>query len=65
MNQGSETVKIYVMGKAYDVPSNLTVMKAMEFIGYKLIRGCGCRAGFCGACATLYRKREATSSKQP
>lgn len=57
MNQGSETVKIYVMGKAYDVPSNLTVMKAMEFIGYKLIRGCGCRAGFCGACATLYRKK--------
>ncbi|MFR0734046.1 MAG: 4Fe-4S ferredoxin [Oscillospiraceae bacterium] len=23
--------------------------------GYQLVRGCGCRNGFCGACATLYR----------
>ena len=23
--------------------------------GYQLIRGCGCRNGFCGACATIYR----------
>lgn len=57
MSQGSETVKIYIMGKAYNVPSNLTIMKAMEFTGYKFIRGCGCRAGFCGACSTLFRKK--------
>jgi Fe-S oxidoreductase len=30
-------------------------MDAMEYAGYKLIRGCGCRSGFCGACATIYR----------
>jgi succinate dehydrogenase/fumarate reductase-like Fe-S protein len=30
-------------------------MKAMEYAGYKLIRGVGCRGGFCGACATTYR----------
>jgi succinate dehydrogenase/fumarate reductase-like Fe-S protein len=30
-------------------------MTAMEYAGYKLVRGCGCRNGFCGACATIYR----------
>ena len=55
MSQSSQTVRMYVMGKGYSVPSNLTIMKAMEFIGYKFVRGCGCRAGFCGACASLYR----------
>jgi succinate dehydrogenase/fumarate reductase-like Fe-S protein len=30
-------------------------MGAFEYAGYKLIRGCGCRNGFCGACATIYR----------
>ena len=30
-------------------------MEAMEYSGYQLVRGCGCRNGFCGACATIYR----------
>ena len=30
-------------------------MTAMEYAGYTLKRGCGCRHGFCGACATIYR----------
>lgn len=30
-------------------------MTAMEYAGYELVRGCGCRNGFCGACATIYR----------
>jgi succinate dehydrogenase/fumarate reductase-like Fe-S protein len=46
---------IYIMGKKYSVPSSLTIMKAFEYAGYTLIRGCGCRAGFCGACSTVYR----------
>jgi len=50
------TVRIYVMGKEYRVPAGLTIMKAMEYAGYRFIRGCGCRGGFCGACGTLYRK---------
>ena len=49
-------VKIYIMGQAYDVPGTLTIMKAMEYVGYKFTRGSGCRAGFCGACSTVYRK---------
>ncbi len=51
-------VDIYIMGKRYKVPANLTIMKAMEYAGYKLIRGVGCRAGFCGACATVYRTKD-------
>ena len=48
-------VNIYLYGKKYAVPSNLTIMRAMEYAGYQLKRGCGCRNGFCGACATIYR----------
>ena len=51
----SEMVNVFLMGKKYEVPSNLTIMKAMEYAGYELVRGCGCRNGFCGACATIYR----------
>ena len=48
-------VNVYFFGKKYEVPASLTIMKAMEYAGYKLVRGCGCRNGFCGACATIYR----------
>ncbi|MDY6324838.1 MAG: 2Fe-2S iron-sulfur cluster-binding protein [Catonella sp.] len=48
-------VNIYLFGKRYEVPDNLTIMTAMEYAGYQLKRGCGCRNGFCGACATIYR----------
>lgn len=50
-----EMVNIYIMGKQYTVPAALTIMNAMEYAGYQHKRGCGCRAGFCGACATIYR----------
>ena len=50
-------VNVYLFGKKYQVPSSLTIMKAMEYAGYQLVRGCGCRNGFCGACATIYRMK--------
>lgn len=50
-----EMVNVYFFGKKYTVSSDLTIMAAMEYAGYKLVRGCGCRHGFCGACATIYR----------
>ncbi len=50
-------VTIYIMGKAYKVPAALTVMQAMEYAGYRFTRACGCRAGFCGACSTVYRMK--------
>lgn len=49
------TVPIYIMGKKHDVPASLTIQKAMEYAGYQLVRGCGCRGGICGACGTVYR----------
>jgi len=33
-------------------------MKAMDYVGYRFIRGCGCRGGFCGACGTVYRTKD-------
>lgn len=51
----TDLVSIFIMGKKYDVPSTLTIQKAFEYAGYQLIRGCGCRGGICGACATVYR----------
>jgi len=53
-----KTVTIYVMGKKYEVPEGLTILKALEYVGYRLIRGVGCRAGFCGACTTVYRLKD-------
>ena len=50
-------VDVFLFGKCYSVPDNLTIMGAMEYAGYQLVRGCGCRNGFCGACATIYRIR--------
>ena len=54
--EGSKTIPVYIMGKHYEVPETLTIMKAMEFAGFKFIRGAGCRGGICGACPTVYRK---------
>jgi heterodisulfide reductase subunit C len=51
-------VTIYVMGKPYEVPGDLTIMKAMEYAGYRFVRGCGCRGAFCGACGTVYRLKD-------
>ncbi len=53
--QGVEKVTVYLMGKAYKVPGDQTIMGAIEYAGYQLIRGVGCREGFCGSCATIYR----------
>ncbi len=55
MSEKKEMATIYLFGKKYEVPAELTVMNAMEYAGYQLKRGCGCRNGFCGACATIYR----------
>jgi ferredoxin len=50
-----EEVSIFVMGKEYKVPKNTTILRALEYAGFFLIRGVGCRGGFCGACGVVYR----------
>jgi succinate dehydrogenase/fumarate reductase-like Fe-S protein len=57
MKPDGSKVTVFVFGKQYRVPENLTILTAMENLGYRLLRGCGCRSGFCGACATVYRIR--------
>ena len=56
-------INIYLYGKKYEVPASLTIMGAMEYAGYQLVRGVGCRCGFCGACATIYRIKGDTELK--
>jgi len=48
-------IPIHVMGSRYEVPDHLTIMTALEYAGFQLLRGCGCRGGVCGACGTVYR----------
>jgi formate hydrogenlyase subunit 6/NADH:ubiquinone oxidoreductase subunit I len=48
-------ITVYIMGKAHSVPAEATIMGAIEYAGYQIKRGAGCREGFCGACATVYR----------
>lgn len=52
-----EMIEVYIMGRTYQVPRGLTILKALEYSGYRLTRGCGCRGGVCGACLTVFRKR--------
>jgi succinate dehydrogenase/fumarate reductase-like Fe-S protein len=54
-SQKAKMISLYIMGKKYEVPEGSTIMGALEYAGYQLKRGCGCREGFCGACATVYR----------
>lgn len=53
--EGAKAIPVFIMGKQYEVPETLTIMKAMEFAGFKFLRGAGCRGGICGACPTVYR----------
>jgi len=57
LNNIIKMIPIYVMGRKYEVPKGLTIQKALEFSGYWLTRGCGCRGGVCGACVTVYRRK--------
>jgi ferredoxin len=48
-------IEITILGQRYLVPEGLTILKAFEWSGFRMIRGVGCRGGFCGACGTVYR----------
>ena len=58
-----QMVNVFLFGKRYQVPASATIMEAMEYAGYQLVRGCGCRNGFCGACATVYRVKGSSELK--
>lgn len=50
-----QLIPISIMGKPCMVPADATIMGAIEFSGQQIVRGAGCREGYCGACATIYR----------
>ena len=45
MTERAPLISMQLMGKDYSVPSGLTIMAAIEYAGYKLVRGAGCRGG--------------------
>jgi len=49
-----QMVNVFVMGKKYEVPASLTIMKALEYAGYKLVRGCGWGNGFFGVLGVYF-----------
>jgi len=53
--QNNKLIPVYILNKKYFVPEGSTIITAMEYAGFKLKKGVGCREGFCGACASLYR----------
>ena len=57
MSEKQEMVKVYIMGEAFMVPASSTIIMAVEYAGFQLKRGVGCREGYCGACATVYREK--------
>ncbi len=54
-SESNKWATVFIMGKAHKVPAEATIMGAIEYAGYQIKRGAGCREGFCGACATVYR----------
>jgi succinate dehydrogenase/fumarate reductase-like Fe-S protein len=50
-----EMVTVFIMGQACQVPATATIMGAIEYAGHRIVRGAGCREGYCGACATIFR----------
>jgi len=48
-------IDIFIFSQLYEVPEELTILKAFEWAGFHLTHGVGCRGGFCGACGTVYR----------
>ncbi len=51
-------VTVEIAGKTYQVPEGITVIRALWYTGQEIVRGAGCLAGFCGACATYYRTKD-------
>lgn len=55
MESDQKMIPVYIMGEKVMVPEGSTIIDALEYAGFQLKRGIGCREGFCGACATVYR----------
>lgn len=50
-----DLIPVFIYGKRFFVPRSMTIVTAMEYVGFQFKKAIGCREGFCGACATIYR----------
>ena len=57
MAEKTKMVKVLLAGEQVEVPEGSTIIMAFEYAGFQLKRGVGCREGYCGACATVYREK--------
>ncbi len=57
MEEKRKMIKVYLAGELFKVPEGSTIMMALEYAGFQLKRGVGCREGYCGACGTVYREK--------
>ncbi len=57
MDAKRKMLNVYIGGELFQVPEGSTIISAMEYAGFQLKRGVGCREGYCGACATVYREK--------
>ncbi len=57
MAEKQKMIKVYLTGELFEVPEGSTIMMALEYAGFQLKQGVGCREGYCGACATVYREK--------
>ncbi|MCF7792948.1 MAG: 4Fe-4S dicluster domain-containing protein [Candidatus Cloacimonetes bacterium] len=57
MGDKREMINVYIGGELFKVPEGSTIISAMEYAGFQLKKGVGCREGYCGACATVYREK--------
>jgi len=51
----NKTVPVLFFGERYDVPEEHTVLMALEYCGFQIKHGVGCRSGICGSCTCRYR----------
>ncbi|MFQ5508108.1 MAG: 4Fe-4S dicluster domain-containing protein [Leptospirillia bacterium] len=49
------TVEVEIAGERHQVPERVTVLAALWYAGYDVLKGAGCLGGACGACTTTYK----------
>lgn len=57
MDENRKMIDVYLAGEKLQVPEGSTIIMALEYAGFQIKRGVGCREGYCGACATVYREK--------
>ena len=57
MAENRKMIDVYLAGEKLQVPEGSTIIMALEYAGFQIKRGVGCREGYCGACGTVYREK--------